>query len=216
VIIAIKEEEYERALSMIYAGEDEEGTPIDVNAKDADGLSALMYACVADQPNIVRALLEAGAEMRVCGLPLEHLSQRTQAALRVGFCATFATESLHWWMAPRIERIMRCPSPIGELVLGYTGRMAAFPEDMDSTDPPTLAFRLAPTLGVDGTPFSSSSSSSSSPPPSSSSSSSSSSLPSSSSSSLSSGVSSPERDQKGQKRTRPEATKSGQKNATDI
>jgi ankyrin repeat protein len=162
VIIAIKEGNYERALSIIYAGEDEEGRPFDVNAKDAHGGSALMYACVADQPNIVRALLEAGAEMRVCGLPLEHLSQRTQAALRVGFCATFATETLHWWMAPRIERIMRCPSPIGELVLGYTGRMAAFPEDIDPTDPPTLAFRLAPKLGVDCTPSSSASASSSS------------------------------------------------------
>jgi hypothetical protein len=104
------------------------------------------YASVADLPEIVRALLEAGAELLVHGLPLARLSQRTQAALRVGFCATFASKTVHWWMAPRLERIMRCPQPIGELVLGYLGRMQARPEPeaLGSTDAPAFFFQLAP------------------------------------------------------------------------
>jgi hypothetical protein len=131
---------------MIYTGQDEDGMSINVNAADSDGHMALAYASVADQPEIVRELLEAGAELLVHGLPLARLSQRTQAALRVGFCATFASESVHWWMAPRLERIMRCPQPIGELVLGYLGRMQARlePEVPSSTDAPAFFFRLAP------------------------------------------------------------------------
>ena len=133
---------------MIYAGQDKDGNPVDITAVDSCGLTALAYASVADQPEIVRALLEAGAKLLVLvhGVPLERLSQRTQAALRVGFCATFASETVHWWMAPRLERIMRCPEPIGELVLGYLGRMEVRPEPEapGSTDPPGFSFRLAP------------------------------------------------------------------------
>jgi hypothetical protein len=146
IIVAIKNKDYAGALSMIYAGQNEDGVSISVNAVDSDGHTALAYASVADQPEIVRALLEAGAELLVHGLPLARLSQRTQAALRVGFCATFASETVHWWMAPRLERIMRCPQPIGELVLGYLGRMQARPEPEapGSTDAPAFCFRLAP------------------------------------------------------------------------
>jgi hypothetical protein len=144
--VAIKNKDYEGALSMIYAGQDEDRLSINVNEVDSDGHTALAYASVADQPEIVRALLEAGAELLVHGLPLARLSQRTQAALRVGFCATFASETVHWWMAPRLERIMRCPQPIGELVMGYLGRMQAHlePEATASTDAPAFFFRLAP------------------------------------------------------------------------
>jgi hypothetical protein len=144
--VAIKNKDYEGALSMIYAGQDEDGMSINVNAVDSAGHTALAYASIADQPEIVRTLLEAGAELLVHGLPLARLSQRTQAALRIGFCATFASETVHWWMAPRLERMMRCPQPIGELVLGYLGRMQARPEPEvpDSTDAPAFSFRLAP------------------------------------------------------------------------
>ena len=130
---------------MTYAGQDVDGKSIDVNAVDSRGHPALVYASVAEQPEIVRALLEAGAELLVHGLPLARLSQRTQAALRVGFCATFASETVHWWIAPRLERIMRCSQPIGELVLGYLGRMEAHPEPEapGSTDLPAFSFRLA-------------------------------------------------------------------------
>jgi ankyrin repeat protein len=85
IIVAIKNKDYEGALSMIYAGQDEDGMSINVNAVDSGGHTALAYASVADQPEIVRALLEAGAELLVHGLSLARLSQRTQAALRVGF-----------------------------------------------------------------------------------------------------------------------------------
>ena len=130
---------------MIYAGQDEDGNPIDMNAVDSCGHTVLAYASIADQPEIARALLEAGAKLLVHGVPLERFSQRTQAALRIGFCATFASETVHWWMAPRLERIMRCPEPIGELVLGYLGRMEARPEleAPGSTDAPSFSFRLA-------------------------------------------------------------------------
>jgi hypothetical protein len=146
IIVAIKNKDYEGALSMIYTGQDEDGMSINVNAVDSDGHMALAYASVADQPEIVQALLEAGAELLVYGLPLARLSQRTQAALRVRFCATFASETVHWWMAPRLERIMRCPQPIGELVLGYLGRMQARPEPEapGCTDAPAFLIRLAP------------------------------------------------------------------------
>ena len=133
---------------MIYAERDKDGNPIDMNAVDSCGHTALAYASVADQPEIVRALLEAGAKLQVDRVPLERLSQRTQAALRVGFCATFASETVHWWMAPRLERIMRCPQPIGELVLGYLGRMEANPEPeapgAAEAPAPAFSFRLAP------------------------------------------------------------------------
>jgi hypothetical protein len=41
---------------MIYTGQDEDGMSINVNAVDSDGHTALAYASVADQPEIVRAL----------------------------------------------------------------------------------------------------------------------------------------------------------------
>jgi hypothetical protein len=144
IIEAIKEGDYERALSIIYAGHDEHGKEIDVNATDSEGHSALTYACAANRPELVRALVEAGAEVQVQGLPLERLSQRTKAALRVGFCATFASETVHWWMAPRLARLMHCPAPIGELVLAYTGRMEVRPQTSTAADleSPTLTFLL--------------------------------------------------------------------------
>jgi hypothetical protein len=116
--VAIKNNDYEGALFIIFAGQDEDGMSINVNAVDSDGHTALAYASVADLPEIVRALLQAGAELLVHRLPLARLSQRTQAALRIGFCATFASETVHWWMAPRLERIMWCPQPIEEGISG--------------------------------------------------------------------------------------------------
>jgi hypothetical protein len=131
---------------LIYAGHTEDGTPIDLNFIDKHGFSALTYACAANQSNIVRALLESGAELHVQHIPLNRLSPQTQAALKVGLCATFASATAHWWMAPRLASLMKSPVPIGELVLEYTGRMEARPaENLNAgLEPSTLTFLLAP------------------------------------------------------------------------
>jgi hypothetical protein len=184
-------------LALIDSGRADEENPLDVNTPGSCGNTILAYACGHDQPQIVRALLEAGAILTVCGLPFASLSRRTQAILHEGFCATFASQTVHWWLAPRLERIMNCPAPIGELVLAYTGTMPARPDE-DSplpTSPPTLNFRLTAALGACGASNNHSARTSSS--------SSSSSSPSSSSSSASSSSSSSVG--KGQKRDRPGA-----------